>query len=149
MKSFQRWCMVMGGVLLAGCGQSESSASAGTEGVRLRVTVGEEQAIVQLYDHAAAKALVEQLPLTLTLEDFNRTEKIATLPKRLEAGDAPTSCTPVRGTFAYYIPWGNICFFYRAFRASENLIPLGMVEGDAIRLFEQSKPFSITLEVLP
>ena len=31
----------------------------------------------------------------------------------------------------YYIPWGNLCFFYQDFRASSSLIPLGQVETGA------------------
>lgn len=142
MFGFQRFVLMSVALTVAGCGQADAPLS---EGERIQVQIGEQRADVVLYGHDAAKALLSQLPLTLTLEDFNRTEKIATLPKPLEPGNAPTACTPVRGTFAYYLPWGNICFFYRDFRASQNLIPLGRVEGDAIRLFEQSQPFTVTL----
>lgn len=144
MFGFQRWMLMGAFGVLAGCGHAEAPLK---EGARIQVQIGNQQAEVVLHDHEAAQALLAQLPLTLTLEDFNRTEKIATLPKPLKPGNAPTSCTPTRGTFAYYIPWGNICFFYRDFRASQNLIPLGTVQGDAIQLFEQSAPFTVTLSL--
>ena len=35
------------------------------------------------------------------------------------------------GSLCYYIPWGNLCFFYQDFRASSSLIPLGQVESGA------------------
>ena len=85
--------------------------------------------IVALNDNPAADALYEMLPLELTFEEFNGTEKIAYLPEELPTDGSPDSCDPDVGSLCYYIPWGNLCFFYRDFRASSSLIPLGQVES--------------------
>ena len=43
---------------------------------------------------------------------------------------APESCTPDAGTLALYAPWGNLSVFYKPFRESRGLVPLGrFVEG--------------------
>ena len=85
--------------------------------------------IVSLNDHPAADALHDMLPLELTFEEFNGTEKIAYLPEELPTDGSPDSCDPDVGSLCYYIPWGNLCFFYQDFRASSSLIPLGQVES--------------------
>ena len=87
--------------------------------------------IVRLNDNPAADALYEMLPLELTFEDFNGTEKIAYPPDSLPVDGSPDSCDPEVGSLCYYIPWGNLCFFYQDFRASSSLIPLGSVESGA------------------
>ena len=92
--------------------------------------------IVQLNDNPAADALYEMLPLELTFEDFNGTEKIAYLPDELPADGSPDSCDPDVGSLCYYIPWGNLCFFYQDFRVSSSLIPLGTVES-GVEFLEQ------------
>lgn len=96
----------------------------------LTMTVNGMEYAISLEDNAAARSLLAQLPLDLTFEDFNGTEKIAYPPEGLDIADSPTRCDPAQGTLAYYVPWGNLCIFYRDFRASENLVPLGYVEGD-------------------
>ena len=76
------------------------------EGTRLTAT---------LDDSAASRAFVVLLPLTLTLEDYNGTEKISDLPKRLSTKDAPAGVDPSKGDIAYYGPWGNLAIFYKDF----------------------------------
>ena len=34
-----------------------------------------------------------------------------------------------RMSLCYYIPWGNLCFFYQDLRLSSSLISLGTVES--------------------
>ncbi len=86
-----------------------------------------------LYENASAKDFLAQLPLTLTLSDFNGTEKIADLPKRISEEGAPAGFKPEAGDIAYYAPWGNLAIFYRDFRYSERLIRIGKIEGDGLK----------------
>ena len=52
------------------------------ENARIKLTVnGNEEVFVSLDDNQASRDFLEMLPLTLTFEDFNSTEKIATLPQ--------------------------------------------------------------------
>ncbi len=108
--------------------EEETSAMENTRKIRFSLDDGSE-IIVQLNDNPAADALYEMLPLELSFEDFNRTEKIAYLPEELPGEGSPDSCDPDVGSLCYYIPWGNLCFFYQDFRQSSSLIPLGSVES--------------------
>ena len=101
-----------------------------TRRIRFSLNDGSE-IIVQLNDNLAADALYEMLPLELTFEDFNGTEKITYPPEELPADGSPDSCDPEVGSLCYYIQWGNLCFFYQDFRPSTSLIPLGQVESGA------------------
>ena len=102
--------------------------------------------IVRLNDNPAADALYEMLPLELTFEDFNGTEKIAYLPEELPTDGSPDSCDPDVGSLCYYIPWGNLCFFYQDFRSSSSLIPLGEVESGAELLAQLDLASSVTAD---
>ncbi|MDX7160561.1 MULTISPECIES: cyclophilin-like fold protein [Klebsiella] len=87
--------------------------------------------VVGLLDEsAAANAFLAQLPMTVKLEDYGSTEKIAWLPTKLRRADSGASITPRRGDIAYYAPWGNLAIFREDFRHSPGLVKLGrVVEG--------------------
>jgi hypothetical protein len=83
----------------------------------------------------AARDFFSLLPLTLTLEDYAATEKIAYLPRKLSIQEAPAGIDPDAGDITYYAPWGNLAIFHRDFRYSPGLVHLGRIEGniDALR----------------
>ena len=84
--------------------------------------------VVGLLDEsAAANAFLAQLPMTVKLEDYGSTEKIAWLPTKLRRADSGASMTPRRGDIAYYAPWGNQAIFREDFRHSPGLVKLGRV----------------------
>ena len=87
--------------------------------------------VVGLLDEsAAANAFLAQLPMTVKLEDYGSTEKIAWLPTKLRRADSGASMTPRRGDIAYYAPWGNLAIFREDFRHSPGLVKLvRVVEG--------------------
>lgn len=68
-----------------------------------------------LDESAAANEFLAQLPMTVKLEDYGSTEKIAWLPTKLRRADSGASMTPRRGDIAYYAPWGNLAIFARIF----------------------------------
>lgn len=71
-----------------------------------------------LDDNASTRDFVALLPLTLTLRDYNRTEKLSDLPKKLSIDGAPPGSDPDAGDIAYYPPWGIAAFFCRDFSYS-------------------------------
>jgi hypothetical protein len=93
---------------------------------------------------ATARDFVSLLPLTLTLEDYNRTEKISDLPKKLSTHGAPAGVDPSRGDIAYYAPWGNLAIFYKDFPYSRGLVKLGRIDS-GIGMFEQSRALKVTM----
>lgn len=114
--------------------------------VQVRLIVGNEEAVVMLDDNPASRDFLSMLPLTLTFEDYNGTEKIGALPRKLDTQGAPSSCDPDVGSFTYYAPWGNLAIFYRDFRHSSGLVPLGHVNSGMETLAGIHDGVSIRLE---
>jgi hypothetical protein len=112
--------------------------------VRIRISLDGTSGSATFDDTAAAKDFVSLLPLTLTLEDYNRTEKISDLPKKLSTQGAPEGVQPSRGDIAYYAPWGNLAIFYKDFPYSRGLVKLGRIES-GIEIFEQARALKVTL----
>nr|WP_289707322.1 cyclophilin-like fold protein [Enterocloster clostridioformis] len=92
------------------------------------MTVNGQDIEVLLYDTPAANSLYEMLPLELTFEDYNGTEKISYLPEHLTTDGEPDSFDPDTGDFCLYEPWGNLSIFYQDFQNSSGLISLGRIE---------------------
>ncbi|WTW22556.1 cyclophilin-like fold protein [Streptomyces sp. NBC_00019] len=112
------------------------SASADRDtAMAIRVTIGGRPVDATLNDSPAAHDFAALLPLTLDLEDFHRTERIADLPRRLTTSGAPDPAVPRAGDLAYYAPWGNLALYYRdGDSASADLLILGHIDADADRL---------------
>lgn len=94
----------------------------------IRIHLGDQLVIVQLDDTPSARDFAALLPLTLSLEDYAATEKIAMLPRKLATTGAPPGIDPEVGDFAYYAPWGNLALFHKDFGYSAGLIRLGRVK---------------------
>ncbi|WP_237518773.1 cyclophilin-like fold protein, partial [Streptomyces sp. SID5910] len=128
----------------------EASASAGpsvperSTTVDIRVTLDGQPVDAILNDSPAARDLASLLPLTLDLEDFHGTERIADPPRRLTTDDAPEPTAAEVGDLAYYAPWGNFALFHRDGPApSPDLLILGHIDADADQLSEAER---ITIE---
>ncbi|AID90320.1 cyclophilin-like fold protein [Klebsiella michiganensis] len=97
-----------------------------------------------LDESAAANEFLAQLPMTVKLEDYGSTEKIAWLPTKLRRADSGASMTPRRGDIAYYAPWGNLAIFREDFRHSPGLISLGRIEEGLVAL-DQAGAETVTI----
>lgn len=100
-----------------------------------------------LNDSKAAQEFAAMLPLDLTLEDYNRTEKISDLPRELTRERVPAGFDPSAGDITFYAPWGNLALFYRDFRYSEGLVPLGHIEG-GVEALARPGPIAARIERL-
>lgn len=97
--------------------------------MKIRILTGDTVVPVTLEDNATARDFVSLLPLTLTLEDYAATEKVATLPRKLTTQGAPEGTAAEVGDVTYYAPWGNLAIFHKPFRHSAGLIRLGRVDS--------------------
>ena len=113
---------------------------------KIKMAVDGEEVIISLYDTPAANSLYDMLPLDVTFEDFNSTEKIAYLTDTLNTDGEPDGCDPDIGDFCLYEPWGNLSVFYKDYKYSNSLIKLGKVESGLDIMTKQSGNFSVTLE---
>jgi hypothetical protein len=112
----------------------------------IRITTGTATLPATLDDSAAARDFAAQLPLTLTLSDFHRTEKIADLPSRLSTAGSPSDAAATAGDIAYYAPWGNLAVFYRDFPRSDGLVVLGRIDGPVHPLVDAADGSVIMIE---
>ena len=74
------------------------------------------------------------LPLSLPLEDYAATEKIAYLPRKLVTSGAPAGIDPAVADIAYYVPWGKLAIYYRDTVFDKGLIRLGRLDGGVAAL---------------
>jgi hypothetical protein len=113
----------------------------------IRITLDGRPVDAALNDSPAARDFAELLPLSLDLEDFHQTERIADLPRRLTTSGAPEPHAPKAGDLTYYAPWGNLALFYRdGDSANPDLLILGHIDADADRLAGADR---ITIEAAP
>lgn len=114
--------------------------------MKIMLTVSGESLPISLSDTRTAQDFAALLPLTLTLQDYGTTEKIADLPEKLSTDDAPPGVKPVVGDVAYYAPWGNLAIFVEDFPYSRGLVTLGRVEtGVDLAVLRRRGPLKATL----
>lgn len=99
---------------------------------KILITVNHNILTAIIYDNPVSRSFLSQMPLTVDMADFARTEKIFYPPQNLSTGNTPGGLKPIAGDIALYAPWGNIALFYRGGDSfSDRLIPVGhIVDGD-------------------
>ena len=97
-----------------------------------------------LDDQPTARDFAALLPLTLTLEDYESTEKIGYLPRKLSTAGAPAGASASAGDVMYYAPWGNLAIFYRASGHAAGLVKLGSLDG-GVEHFQRPGGLGVTL----
>jgi len=120
-----------------------SSQEANT--MKIRLTFDGKAVEATLLDNATARDFLSLLPMTLTLEDYNATEKIGYPPRKLSTAGAPAGVDPSVGDIAYYAPWGNLAIFYKDFGYSKGLIRLGRIDA-GVKAFNVSGALKVTIE---
>ena len=115
--------------------------------MKIRLTVDGRLITATLIDSPTTRDFLSLLPLTLTLEDYANTEKIAYLPRKLSEKDAPAGVDPSVGDITYYAPWGNLALFYKDFGYAKGLIKLGSMD-DGVEVFNAPGSVTVTIEPL-
>ena len=135
------WMMIALSLVLA------PSAVAGQEASTMRIRLTFDGKVVEatLLDNPTARDLLSLLPMTLTLEDYNSTEKVGYPPRKLSTASAPAGIDPSVGDIAYYAPWGNLAIFYKDFGYSRGLIGLGRIDSGIEALSGPGSP-KVTIE---
>lgn len=155
-----RTLFMLAGVLLASSCNAEPTrevtATPGTglasqtmeEQVKIRIVIADNAYTAVLEDSQAARDFAALLPIEIELKDYNQTEKIADLPKRLSTEGSPDGIKPTVGDIAYYAPWGNLAIFYRDFDYSRGLVKLGRIEG-SVDWLAGINGETVRIEILP
>ena len=115
---------------------------------KIKLTFNNNEIYALINNSKAGNDFLSLLPLSVKAEDFNSTEKIFYLSKKLNTQNEPDGINPKAGDITYYAPWGNIAIFYKDFRYSNNLIYLGRFENvsDVEKLSNMKGNFDIRIE---
>lgn len=113
--------------------------------MKIRLIINDHTLSATLEDSIPAREFAAQLPITLQLEDYAATEKIAQLPRSLSITGEPEGITPVVGDIAFYAPWGNLAIFHRPFGYSKGLVRLGRING-GLQALRAEGPLVVRME---
>ena len=118
--------------------------------MKIRLNVDRQTATAKLYDNPTARDFAALLPLSLTLTDYARIERIAYLPRKLAAGAAESTVPVKEGDLAYYAPWGNLAIFVEGGTGNytDDLTRLGAVEMGLAAL-QRPGSLRVRIERLP
>ena len=126
----------------------ENTEATESSNVKIIMTINGEEIIATMYDNSTSRDFISMLPLTLTFEDHNKTEKISYLPRDVTTEDAPDGFDPSIGDLTLYAPWGNLAIFYNDFDYSSGLISLGRIDSGIETLAGMNGEFAVTVEIL-
>ncbi|HEB7545662.1 cyclophilin-like fold protein [Campylobacter coli] len=114
------------------------------EEMQIKLLFNGKKLLVNLEQNEASRQFYNILPLELEFSDFIGKEKIAHLPKVLNAKGS-SAYKPQIGDLFYYVPWGNIGIFYELQNANEDLVFLGKVQGNLEALKAQKSDFKVKI----
>ncbi|WP_307043070.1 cyclophilin-like fold protein [Agromyces ramosus] len=115
-----------------------------SNGTPITLTIDDQVITATLHDNPAANALAQQLPLTLTFDDFNSVEKIATLASPPSMDGMPTGADPEIGDIGLWAPGGNLVLYYGDVGYWNGIARLGTFD-DVAAIKALSGPFTVTI----
>jgi hypothetical protein len=113
--------------------------------MRIRMDVDGQAVLATLDDNAAARDFAALLPLSLTLTDYAKIERIADLPRKLSIEGAPAGVAPRAGDITYYAPWGNLAIFVEGRSYARGLVRLGRIES-GLPALQRLAPLQVRIE---
>src|SRR5687768_2532005 len=154
------------GLNVAGCGDSDQSGDTrgGTpstslspdrtnsspqqrEQMRVRITVGNQRLQATIFDSAAGRDLIAQLPLTIDMTDHGSVEKTGPLPAPLSRDGQPDGADPDVGDVGYYAPGNDLVFYYGDQSYYPGIVIIGRLDGDAAsRIADMDGAITATVE---
>lgn len=125
----------------------EADAGQNQKSMNIKFVMGDVSVSASLDDNAAAHDLLSRLPLEVTLEDFNNTtEKIFYPEPGLNLDGVPRGCAPMPGDITIYVPWNNVAVFCKEWPFSKDLVKIGHIDGDGIRILSTGGNIRVRLE---
>jgi hypothetical protein len=147
VSSVARATYVLAALATSQAGTAQDGSYGQADTVKIRINVAGSAITAALENNATARDFVSILPLTITLEDYASTEKIADLPRRLNTEDAPAGIDPSVGDITYYAPWGNLAIFYRDFGYANGLVKIGTIEA-GVETLQRTSRIRATIELI-
>ncbi|WP_199241537.1 cyclophilin-like fold protein [Serinibacter arcticus] len=113
-------------------------------GTAVTLTIGEQRITATLNDSPAARALAQQLPLTLAFDDFNAVEKIARLETPLPMAGMPPGDDPEIADIGFYAPSGDLVLYYGDVGYYTGIARLGTFD-DVAAIEAMTGPFTVVV----
>ena len=129
-------------------GTSRAAETTGVIGTVVRFSSGSDSVDVHIdEDSPASRDFLSMLPLELELEEFSGREKIAYLPRELDYEGSPGS-DPEDGDLIYFVPWGNLGFYYdtAGIGYSDQTLHLGVYDASLDEL--EALEGDVTVEIV-
>lgn len=133
-------------------GLSKEDMKPSEEVTRIKMTIQDEEIVVELADNSATRDLIQRLavgPMELTFQDFGGSEKIAYPNPPLDLSDTE-GYDPEVGDLMIYKPWNNLCAFYvDSSGYSDSLILIGKIQDNGIQLLAaKTGDFVVTISLI-
>ena len=113
----------------------------------LLITIDGSQYAAELQDNPCATALKNELPVTLTFQDFGGQEVLADAPKKLPMSGMPASAGASPGDIGYYSPTGSIVFYYATVSPFPGIAHLGKFTEDVGFLASTRENLEVTISL--
>ncbi len=125
---------------------SFSSMAADAEGIKVKITVGDQIMTATFYDNATTRALVSRFPLTLPMEDLYDREMCYHFPDALPANEIQTSGYNV-GDIVYWVPRHSFVIMYEQNHEQiSNLQKVGYIHS-GMEVFRHTGNIDVTFDV--
>ncbi|WP_454779097.1 cyclophilin-like fold protein [Klebsiella michiganensis] len=125
---------------------SFSSLGAEAEGIRVKITAGDQVMTATFYDNATTRALVSRFPLTLPMEDLYGREMCYRFPDALPANETQTSGYEV-GDVVYWAPRHSFVIMYEQNNERiGNLQKVGRIHS-GVGIFRHAGNIDVTFEM--
>lgn len=98
--------------------------------VKVRITIGEQVFTATLYDNPSAKAIAEQMPFTLDMDDYAGQEKVTQVSFDLPRASTQTP-SAIRAGELYLWSGNSLVLFYTSFANSYSYVPIGAIDDTA------------------
>ena len=127
-------------------GDTVSANDTNANEVRIKITVGDTQLYATLENNATTKALVEQMPLTLSMQDLYDREMCYRFGANALPTDSLRSDGYAVGDIAYWPPRGSLVILYAQNGEQFERAHLGHIDS-GVELFENTGDVDVTFEL--
>jgi hypothetical protein len=107
------------------------AASRQEEQMKISIAIGDERFSATVFDSAAGRDLMAQLPLTIAMTDHSSVEKTGPLPSPLSTAGQPDGADPDVGDVGYYAPGNDLVLYYGDQSYYPGIVKIGRLDGDA------------------
>jgi hypothetical protein len=99
--------------------------------MKIQIAIGNQRFQATIFDSAAGRDLIAQLPLTIDMIDHGSVEKTGPLPAPLSLDGQPDGADPDVGDVGYYAPGNDLVFYYGDQSYYPGIVIIGRLDGEA------------------